>query len=215
MGRGFDVLTRICTSTAAWELQLALRRLALYSLAVDDYMAGRSVKQSLAIIGEQRNFVQHGLMALLAVVPEEEDDAITRICLLAGICYSFLCVFPLPVAPFAILLRQMKSSFFSNDFSHVWKQAPNMMVWILYIAGVASVGSPDHQTWIVAALDRCFRRLKLDSWEEVKAILQDFLWLPITNDNDGIALWEEIETSSPILFSTTDKAPVSDQFSGY
>lgn len=196
MGTGFDVFRFNDPDTWHTHLRLALDNLALYSLGVDDYVAGRSLKRSLSVIGEQRLFVQHGLLCL-TILHSTGASPLCRICHFAGIIYSFLCVFPIPEASFDYLVQQIKECLLENDFLDEWTEVPYLLVWVLFMTGIASTATPE-RPWVVASLDRCLRRLDIHTWDKLRDVLQSFLWLPITNDKDGEALWREIESSSPL-----------------
>lgn len=196
MGTGFEVLGSYDTDDWQAHLRLALDNLALYSLGVDDYVAGRSSKRTLSVIGEQRLFVQHSLLCLTAM-HNSAASRLARICHFAGIIYSFLCVFPIPDAAFEYLVTQIKDLLQASDFHEEWTEAPHLLVWVLCMTGIASIATSE-RTWVVASLDRCLRRLEICTWQQLKTVLQKFLWLPITNDKDGEPLWREVEASSPL-----------------
>lgn len=178
---------------------MALHRLSLYSIAVDDYIAGRSTAQSLALLGEERNFVQHGIMSLTPVLNEpcSAGDELLDICQLAAVIFSLLCVFPYPAAKFELLVNRIRGIMSGYTFAKEWSEAPDLMLWITYMTAVASVNS-EPRIWFIKILDRCLRKLKIDSWDTLKKdVLLEFLWLPVTNDADGSDLWDEIEASNP------------------
>lgn len=205
------------------DLQLALHRLSLYTLAVDDYIVARSVAQSLAILGEERSLVMHGVMSLAPPKPDETgclevNDNLLVLCHLAALIFCVLCVLPLPAAPFDVLMQRVRSILMQHDFTREWSEAPKLMLWISFMAAivapqrhrdaiphlshptpasVSATGSGE-RCYLIMIIDRCLRRLKIDSFENLKeSVLLEFLWLPVTNDADGMDLWDEIEASNP------------------
>lgn len=64
LGLGFKASSRFGSQLESVELHIALRRLSLYTLAVDDYQASSPSAFSLAILGELRNFTRHSFMSL-------------------------------------------------------------------------------------------------------------------------------------------------------
>lgn len=202
MGSGFDVLLTLDDSQRCTMLRSGLRRMALYSLGVDDYIAGRPARKSLHILAEERLYVQHTFLSMLWMqsgMAASNQAPIITVCHLAGVIYSLQCVFPLPTAPFELVVRQLTEQFAAHDFAHEWTQAPQLMIWIIVMLGIAAVDMPE-QSWAVAVLDRCVRRLNVASWDDLKILLLKYLWLPITNDPDGMDLWDEIARSNPLSF---------------
>jgi hypothetical protein len=201
LGRGFSVLDNFGSPLTALDLQIALHRLSLYTLAVDDYLAARSSAQSLAMLGEERTFVMYGLMQLAPDLdqPCAPGDELLELCYLAIAIYSLLCIFPIADAPFGRLVQRIKSLLLARDFTKEWSEAPKLMLWMSFMTCIASVGQEDGtRTWLVSIIDRCLRRLKIDSFNSLKdSVLLEFLWLPTTNDDDGNDLWDEIEASNP------------------
>ena len=200
LGHGFRALEVYATTRFGRRLQVCLDDLALYTLGVDDYVAGRSIRQPLSTLCDQRNYVQHNLLSLLPAkntVQLEEPDPFLTVCHLAALLYSFTCVFPIPAAPFHTLVSRVKHRLSTQGFAAQWEEAPRLLLWILYISGIASVGTADRE-WFVGTLDRCLRRLKIESWEALREVMLEFLWLPLTNDFDGMDFWDEIDRSNPL-----------------
>jgi hypothetical protein len=178
---------------AVWK---CLEDLALYSLGVDDYVSGRMVRHRLDVIADQRNFVHHGCLSLLYIHGDSETSLLTRICHLAGLSYSLVCVHPMDEASYHELAYQMIEILRREEFAAEWNNAPELVTWVLFITGMIAKGLKE-RVWVVATLERCTRKLRVDSWEAMKELLQRHLWLSMTNDQDGIVLWSEMEASNP------------------
>lgn len=187
------------------ELMINLERLALYSLGVDSYVAGRPGRAAIGLIGDQRTFVQHNLLKMFQDSGDnaaKSDHSVTSLCHLAAMLYDFLCVFPMPAAPFETIVSRIVLSLNSASVAIAWQDMPELMTWVVFITAVAAVGLPIRK-WLIAVLDRCFLRLKIYTWSEAKQLLQTFLWLPITNDWDGHRLWEAVQQSNPLQVGHT------------
>jgi hypothetical protein len=199
MGFGFTAMTELSSSKFCERVRDALCGLASYSLAVDDYIAGRSTRKTLEVLVQERNLVQYNFMCLF---PDENDtdigtsEGIVSACQWAGMIYSALCVMPMRAAAFSNLVRKLRRLFVANDFSEEWKVAPKLMTWIIVMVAIAAIGTPE-RAWAVMMLDRCLRRLAIHSWDGLQKLLSDFLWLPITNEFDGMDLWDEVEQLNP------------------
>ena len=178
--------------------------LRYYTLAIDDYLQGRPEAQTLGMLAQQRNFVQHDLMSLTNDddrVEVSHECSIYTLCRLAATIYSLLVIFPLPTstAPFSKLGIQIKTHLSSPIIHHRWNETPGLMIWITVMASIAAVGSRE-RSWYVSILDRLVARLQVSSWHQFKQHLQKFLRYGSTSDLDGVDLWKDIQQSSP--FST-------------
>jgi hypothetical protein len=196
MGIGLQVLSDIQSDANLDLLVDALDLLGLYSLAVEDYITGGEFGQHLAVIADQRNLCQHALLSLLPAQPDFQEDELAQLCRAAGVIYSLLCVYPILLAEFAKLGKAIKTIILRHNFERVWAEAPTLMVWVVTMAAIASTETPQ-RVWFVGLLDRCLAKLRVQSWEGFKKLLQDFLWLPATNDADGYDLWLEVRESNP------------------
>jgi hypothetical protein len=131
LGQGFAILNNFGSPLRSLDLQVALHRLSLYTLAVDDYLAGRSVAQSLSVLGEERTLAMHSVMGL---TPGDgldlplPGDELLDLCHVAALIYSVLCVLPLPAAPFELLIQRARTLFARHSFAREWADAPTLML---------------------------------------------------------------------------------------
>ena len=79
----------------------------------------------------------------------------------------------------------------SYNFSYELERSPELVTWILFMTGIASAGQPE-RSWVISKLVSVLDGQQLDTWEDVGRSLQRFLWLPRTNEQDGMILWNEI-----------------------
>ena len=114
----------------------------------------------------------------------------------AATIYSLTCLYPIADAPFEELARSIKSCLIETDLSQAWLDAPRLMTWVITMSAIAALGAPEHQ-WYVVVLERCMRRVKINTWQAYQSLLLDFLWFPSTNDKDGQDLWDKIENAVP------------------
>lgn len=200
LSRGFDVFPHITTpdrSSEASAVWLALEHLALFTLHIDNYIGRRHISESLSVIGELRNYVQHRVMALVDTVCGTESllgDDLIGLALLASGVYSYTCVFPIPAAPFTMLSKRIRRSCQSlgMEQENTLEHAQPLMVWILCMGAIATAELAD-RIWYAAAIARILRAKGIDTWPRLRALLLDFLWLPMTNDGDGERVWSEVD----------------------
>lgn len=193
---GFTGLLSLQDASAQAVLK-ALQRLAAYVGSVEAYLNNETSAPTVGILAEQRECVQHGMLRLLGLFQDSKPHhPLLKLCHLAGLIFSFTCVFPSPAAPFDTLAKQIKALFQTADLGGTRAELPTLIVWILYMGGTAASGT-EHRLWYIVALDRCVRRINIETWEMLRTLLMKHLWLPRTNDVDGIKLWNEIMASDP------------------
>jgi len=66
-----------------------------------------------------------------------------------------------------------------------------IVLWILYVGGAAAENKSE-RAWFVTHLSYFSDSLQIDSWENLREILQSFLW-PLDWEQCGILLWEEVD----------------------
>lgn len=167
--------------------------MAAYTIIVCNHTQRIAVQENKGELADIRNFVQHYLLSLppsekLTTIPDPLYEA-TR---LTALIYSLLIVFPVhgPRAPFAELASQLR---FNLSFLDLDKQKETkLLLWILVMAAIAGINAAN-RVWFVWAVREFALRLGIKSWEGLKDILDGFLWLGITNDKDGQAVWQEVE----------------------
>lgn len=200
LGGGFLALKQFSASRKYAALQRVLQRLSLYTMAVDDYAAGRGSAQNLGLLSEERTLVTHTLLQLTPDMnqPSQPGQELFDLVQITAVIYMLLCVFPVPAAPFQKLVLYIKQQLDSHSFGEEWTQASNLMLWVSCIAGIATTGLDDNtRSWFIDVLGRGVRWSGIDSWNMLRdSVLMHFLWLPITNDRDGEDLWEEIQNSA-------------------
>lgn len=189
---------RLCPDSRAHELYADLDRLALFCLGVDDYISGRQIRKSLDVLAQERIFVQHSLLMKFDQTPSRIDGDIVTLCHLVAVAFSLLCIVPIPSAPFHRIVKDIRAQFTVNDFGREWLEAPQLMTWIVCVTAVVAVGMARERDWAIGVLERCLHRLRIQSWPELKELLLGFLWLPVTNDFDGMQLFAAIGKSNPI-----------------
>ncbi|EXJ70310.1 uncharacterized protein A1O5_06378 [Cladophialophora psammophila CBS 110553] len=209
LGSGFQTLHDLLPSDFAQELYFVLLHLSTYLLAVDDYIMGRPQAQSLGILADQRNFVQHSLMSMFSSPGDSTSQhqmySLQQATWGAGVVYSLVAVFPVPHAraPFAKLAAWIKEHLVSTSSSHngkKWQKGAPLMLWITFMGALASTAdeaSEAEKTWYISVLERLVHRMQILSWQSLKDQLLHFLWFPSTSDIDGQQLWREIHTSNP------------------
>jgi hypothetical protein len=196
-GKGFTVLRGLLAHKRILHFYPVLQKICCYTLAVHNYVEGTSEAQTLGLMADERNYVQHCLMSL--GIDRELGEtgpqfSAYNICRLSTTIYALLVVFPLPplAAPFARLGKELSDELTALAQNELWTRAPQLLSWIIVMGAIASVGS-DLRSWYVSILIRYTRQLEIESWAGLKECLQDFLWFENTSDVDGADLWKEAQ----------------------
>jgi hypothetical protein len=193
LGSGFPIYWQDSDIVSLQTLSTVLQSMAAYTVIVYNHSQGIVVQENTGKLADMRNFVQHRLLSLppsakLTAIPDSLYEA-TR---LAALIYSLLVVFPIygPRAPFAELASQLRFNLSFLDLDR--QKETRLLLWVLVMGSIAGVGSANRM-WFVWAVREFASRLKYTSWDEFKKELGRFLWLDITNDRDGRALWEDLD----------------------
>ena len=74
---------------------------------------------------------------------------------------------------------------------------PKLLLWGLWIARLAVLGGVssdprDDLEWVVMGMKRTINALGLHGWEEVKAVLKQFLWIDVLHDEEGRRIYQSL-----------------------
>jgi len=193
LGSGFPVYWQHSDLKSLQDLSAVVQSMAAYTAIVYNHCQGIALQENKAKLADMRNSVQHRLLSLpsaekLGTIPYPLYEA-TR---LAALTYSLLVIFPIhgPRAPFAELASQLRF----NLLLDLNRQKPSKhLLWILVIGAIASLNTENRAGFISAVRQFSFR-LMIKTWEDLKDVLGCFLWLDITNDADGVNIWQEVES---------------------
>jgi hypothetical protein len=119
--------------------------------------------------------------------------------------YSLLVVLPVNrmTAPFEELAALLVKELSSLDSGKLSDEESKLLLWISVMGAIMTVGTLG-RAYFTRQLVPIARRLQLNSWDDMKAILSTFLWLEMTNDVDGIDVWDDISR-----YNTDDQDPSS------
>jgi hypothetical protein len=184
------------------EMAMVLVAMQRYGHSVQLFVDGALADLDLARFCDRRNLIQHTVLSL----PAQKDLPATggprpiyEPTRLAMLIYSVTVIFPLPpqVAPIALLTERLRSALRETDLRTSWSsshQVRRLLVWILFIGGIAARDMPDDRAWFVAVLRRLTakgnRPKKFDHLK--RDVLNRILWLDRSCDAAGRILWTEI-----------------------
>jgi hypothetical protein len=195
IGSGFPLETETWLSEPFSQLYSTIRAICCYTVLIYNHCEGRALQDSLCAIADQRNFIHHKLMCLPEIsseLPAFLDDGTYEAIRLTTIIFDYLVIFPASAAvlPFIELAARLRRQFPYIDTPKKNMKELEIFLWMLFMGGIASIGS-DERPWFVSTLAALYPRLNVHVWSAVQDILGSFLWLPSTNDADGLELWVE------------------------
>ena len=91
-----------------------------------------------------------------------------------------------------LLVSKLKNSLGLILTSEVTPVSSSLLLWLLFMGGVASIKNSMDRTSFVTHLVRLRRDLGIDEWEDVRERLENVLWTGKKLDKAGKALWEEV-----------------------
>ena len=87
------------------------------------------------------------------------------------------------VARFKISLTNLTSEEMETHFPS------RLLLWALFVAGTASLGAD--RLWLGERLSKVRTMLHLETWEEAKAVLVEYVWVEVTCASPFEAFWNE------------------------
>ncbi|GAD92698.1 conserved hypothetical protein [Paecilomyces variotii No. 5] len=187
-----------------------LQDIHTYSVVIDLHGKRKLHYPGDAIMVDRRNFIQHRLMSLPSLAECAEDTLFVQThrvyepCRLATMIYSLLTVFPVPPvnAPLAQLGRMVRVALTESDPRRSWRSAPDLLLWAFVLGAIASgvetTNADDRElrAWYVGSLSRLATASRIRSWNDMKKIMKNILWLDCLCDAYGKELWEDIISKS-------------------
>lgn len=158
------------------------------------------VQPDMRKISDQRNLVQHHLLALPSAEHLGESFAysfpVYEICRLAGLILGVGVIFPLPVetSPFSTLIKLLQAELQRRSiFKSSWDtpDVVKVLIWALMLGGIAAKGYPE-RPWFVDILRKVVVHSGLCRWQDLKQVLELMVWLDIACDCAGKQLWDEM-----------------------
>ena len=98
-----------------------------------------------------------------------------------------------------ILVYKLKASLGSVLVTEITPTSSSLILWLLFMGGVASLQNYLDHKFFIAHLVRLRRELELYEWEDVKERLEHVLWIGSVLDKAGEGLWEEVRLAWRVL----------------
>jgi hypothetical protein len=199
LGTGFLDVCESSTAAELHDLWKVIQQMCEFTIIVENHVQGRWTPRTFTMLIDQRNFVQHSLMSLKTKQELYDNDSVVieplyECCRLAVIVYSFLVIFPIPpvAGPFEALAQQLGAEFTTVNLHDQNLSTSKLLLWVLMMGAIAAIGLPERR-WFLSHIQTLSAHMGIAKWEEMKEILQLFLWLPSTSDPDGRDVYIEMQ----------------------
>lgn len=165
-----------------------------YNAVVNLHTQGVLYHLELSVIADRRNWIQYNLISIppiYDIIDQIPDTPPTyEPCRLAAMIYSVLVIFPLPAnnRPFDRLTGMIKSALVDSSMVTSWQHAMEMYIWVLMMGGIAAAGTSEI-SWFAAMFSDAIRSCNISTWEELKGVLRQIMWMDCVCDYGGRNLW--------------------------
>lgn len=185
LGCGFPVQWQQSSAIPLRDLYAQIQEICGYTILVNEHCQGIATQESLAGLADRRNYIQYQTISLPSHPGKGPYEA-TR---LATLIYSLLVVFPMAAhePPFATLATLIREELLTLDLPRSSNEESGLLCWILVLGALVAIGT-DERPWFVYSLSNAFH----GTWEDLKRLLEQFLWLGSTSNSDGNTLWAEM-----------------------
>ncbi|KMP09206.1 hypothetical protein DIZ76_016887 [Coccidioides immitis] len=174
-----------------------LQNMRDYSNVVNLYSQGVLPNLELASIADRRNWIQYSLLSLPSIYELDEQSIqhhkTYEVCRLAAMIYSMLVIFPLPATnrPFKRITSMTRAALAESEPLTAWGPAGEMLLWSLVLGGMAARNTPD-RGWFADKLVEVLASGGPSTWEELKEVMVQVMWMDSVCDMGGRAFWEEV-----------------------
>ncbi|MCJ1322626.1 hypothetical protein MMC15_007975 [Xylographa vitiligo] len=179
-----------------WKMFEGLSRLTVFINAIASPTMSRKDRW---LLGDKLDLVERRLLASASIVDSLQDidetyRTVHASCRLAAIVHVHttmrVCANTNHVV--ASLVQRLHSSLLElPDLSSAWSMVPELLLWVLFVGGIATI-VPQERTWFVEALVEPCTTLGVRTWNTASGILRRFFWIDKVDDSQEFGLWQEV-----------------------
>jgi hypothetical protein len=147
-----------------------------------------------------RNLAIHSVLSLpswheLSITDRKNTDFVTyESCRITSLIYSNAVLLGLPSHNgwHRAFVRKLQSILETTDLVRWVESSPRLMVWMLFIAGIASHSTP-HRCFFESSLRNTLLLTGMTSWRSVRQYLQEFLWSDSACEHGAAVIWDAMD----------------------
>ncbi|CAG8253481.1 unnamed protein product [Penicillium salamii] len=158
--------------------------------------------RDVSFLADQRNLTQHTLLSLapasnLHAFFSLSHSATYEACRLAALIFGVGVLFPIPAqnTPLHRLARLIQAVLHQPSASELWSSPATRLplLWILTLGGIAASDTPE-RVWYTSALRNVMSKTNIQTWPNLKAVLESMLWYDAACDAAAETLWFESQS---------------------
>ena len=174
------------------ELRCQFTRLLHLSHAVDHVLNGNESPLNACALDEDFMQLQHDLL----LWPNTREDLLNEACRLGALIYTKSMTRSLSTLSKRSTRLVQKLADSIADFCQKPEVIP-LTVWLCLIGSIAVPVSSSHRKWFIDCLAQIrISNSKFCTWEDIKALLSNMLWVPHIHETPFKQVWSEVETIS-------------------
>lgn len=196
-GRGF--FTKVPAGTLPGSFERLLIHLALLNNVMSSHRIEKGKESQTFAIFDTRNALQHQLLS--CVRWEQLDEAakqacehrIYHCCWLATVIYSNAVLYAVPPHGgwHSKLSDRLRGMLILSDYDSWPDSLDDLLLWILFIGGMAALKTP-HRFFYIDALRSLLERKSITHWSAVLDKLIEFLWSDKACARGASMLWPSL-----------------------
>ena len=202
IGTGFRRLDSIDVNLAS-----VLRDAGDITVALDHYQECRPNAPPLTDLLNAANETHHKLLCIGANMPPypQKADYLRNMCRLAGLIYSDVVLFPLPVTTGARPRLAGELRLAMDEFDKLGAHSPVvdneghatgddhlLVMWTLVLGGLASLDTPDKQYFVQKLREYVERVPYVSEWRAFSELMDSYLWWNYILEEPASGLWMEV-----------------------
>ena len=145
--------------------------------------------------GLQAISIEYRLLYFASHEKFQGDDSVEGCCRLAGLLFFNTALWP-SYPPAAAILKnsvvRLKSSMTSATLADFYEQAPELLLWVLFVGAVACRGQ-DVQPWFISQLTEAADALRIEDSLQLEEVVKTFLYVPAVYDTPLAEIWADVE----------------------
>ncbi|KGY15701.1 hypothetical protein PABG_11356 [Paracoccidioides brasiliensis Pb03] len=137
-------------------------------------------------------------------IQQSENYKIYEPTRIAAMIFSLIAVYPLPAAnrPFRRLCRLMKGALLAAEIKRVnlnnpnlhescWSGAEEVLLWVVLLGAIAARNTSSEE-WFVEQAGNVVQVFGIQSWNQLKEVVERIMWMASVCDVNGLIVWNEI-----------------------
>jgi hypothetical protein len=179
------------------EVVAVMTEMLSFTVLVEDFLQGRIKNPDILAMVAMRDRAHLHLLALptaAVLFGPLKSSGIYDCCRYAALLFSSCVLFPMPNStgiPIR-LIKEIKTCVDQASFVALVAEGTRpFFIWVLMLIAIAAAGLPEQQ-WAKERLTDLLTVEGVSKWNEIKKIVESFLWMEFACDGGAMDLWDDI-----------------------